>query len=49
MFKDIDFYQKYIDRFQSLRQAQFSEDNINAIIDRMAGELFEAQKRNLSR
>ena len=49
MFKDIDFFQKYIDRFQSLRQAQFSEDNINAIIDRMAGELFEAQKRNLSR
>ena len=49
MFRDIDFFQKYIDRFQSLRQAQFSEDNINAIIDRMAGELFEAQKRNLSR
>ena len=49
MFRDIDFFQKYIDRFQSLRKAQFSEDNINAIIDRMAGELFEAQKRNLSR
>ena len=49
MFKDIDFFQKYIDRFQSLRRAEFSNDNINGIIDRMAGELFEAQKRNLSR
>ena len=49
MFQDIDFYQKYIDRFQELRRAQFSKDNINGLIDRMAGELFEAQKRNLAR
>ena len=49
MFQDIDFYQKYIDRFQELRRAQFSNDNINGLIDRMAGELFEAQKRNLAR
>ena len=49
MFKDIDFFQKYIDRFQSLRQSQFSKSNINSIIDGMADELREAQKRNLSK
>ena len=49
MFRDIDFFQKYIDRFQSLRQAEFSTANINAIIDGMANELKEAQKRNLAK
>ncbi len=49
MFRDIDFFQKYIDRFQSLRQAEFSKENINSIIDNMANELREAQKRNLSK
>ncbi|MCS1410224.1 MAG: hypothetical protein M2R45_03414 [Verrucomicrobia subdivision 3 bacterium] len=49
MFQDIDFFQKYIDRFQSLRRDKFSEANINAIIDGMADELREAQARNLDR
>ena len=49
MFKDIDFFQKYIDRFQSLRRAEFSKKNINTIIDGMAEELKEAQKRNLTK
>ena len=49
MFSDIDFFQKYIDRFQSLRRAEFSEANINAIIDGMADELKEAQKRDLAK
>ena len=49
MFRDIDFFQKYIDRFQSLRQSEFSKVNINSIIDGMADELREAQKRNLSK
>ena len=49
MFRDIDFFQKYIDRFQSLRQSEFSKVNINSIIDGMAEELREAQKRNLSK
>ena len=49
MFSDIDFFQKYIDRFQSLRRAEFSKANINAIIDGMAGELKNAQKRNLAK
>ena len=46
MFSDIDFFQRYIDRFQSLRRAEFSKGNINAIIDGMADELKEAQKRD---
>ena len=49
MFRDIDFFQKYIDRFQLLRQSEFSKVNINSIIDGMADELREAQKRNLSK
>ena len=49
MFRDIDFFQKYIDRFQRLRQRQFSAARINGIIDRMADELREAQARNLDR
>ena len=46
---DIDFFQKYIDRFQSLRRAEFSKANINTIIDGMADELKEAQKRDLAK
>ena len=49
MFQDIDFFQKYIDRFQRLRRQQFSNSHINQIIDQMADELREAQARNLDR
>ena len=49
MFRDIDFFQKYIDRFQSLRRSQFSENHMNQIVDEMAGQLMEAQQRNLDR
>lgn len=49
MFKDIDFFQKYIDRFQSLRLTEFSKANINEVIDGMADDLKEAQKRNLAK
>ncbi|MDG1891581.1 MAG: CotH kinase family protein [Verrucomicrobiota bacterium] len=49
MFRDADFWQRYIDRYQILRRSTFSNQNIRAIIDRMASELREAQKRNLNR
>ena len=49
MFRDLDFFQRYIDRYQMFRRSAFSTRNINAIIDSMADELREAQKRNLSR
>ncbi len=49
MFRDIDFFQKYIDRFQDLRRGQFSTAHLNGIIDEMADALREAQVRNLNR
>ncbi len=49
MFRDIDFFQRYIDRFQSLRQGAFSQANMNAVIDGMADSLREAQDRNEDR
>ena len=49
MFRDIDFFQRYIDRFQSLRLEELSVGHLNEIIDGMADELREAQKRNLDR
>ncbi len=33
LFADIDFYQKYIDRWQSLRRGAFSQANVNALLD----------------
>ncbi len=49
MFRDIDFFQRYIDRFQGLREAQFSDAHTGRLIDQMAAELREAQQRNLDR
>lgn len=44
-----DVFQKVIDRWYDLRANQFSEANIEATIDLMAGELEEAQERNFTR
>jgi hypothetical protein len=33
MFQDIDFYQKYIDRWQELRRGALSKDSVNALLD----------------
>ncbi|NQT82999.1 lamin tail domain-containing protein, partial [bacterium] len=49
MFGDIDFFQRYIDRWQELRKAQFSAENIHSVVDSMANELREAQVRDLQR
>ena len=49
MFRDPDFFQRYIDRYQALRQREFRESHLNQIIDGMAAELREAQVRNLQR
>lgn len=49
MFTDIDFFQKYIDRWQELRKGTFSENNIHSLINSMALELLEAQERDLDR
>ncbi len=49
MFGDIDFFQKYIDRYQQLKRDSFSVANIHSVIDSMADELREAQVRDLAR
>lgn len=49
MFRDLDFWQRYIDRYQELRRAEFGVDHIHGIIDSMADELREAQPRNVER
>lgn len=49
-FKDIDFYQKYIDRWQDLRRGQFSPAVVNARIDAMNSAIgTEAVARDLAR
>jgi hypothetical protein len=49
MFGDIDFFQRYIDRYQELRRNSFSVGNIDSVIDSMADELREAQVRDLQK
>ncbi len=46
LFKDINFWQKYIDRWYALRRGPFSTAGLNATIDSMANEIREAQVRN---
>lgn len=46
LFKDANFWQKYIDRWFVLRNGSFSTANLNATIDLMANEIREAQARN---
>jgi len=49
LFQRPDFWQRWIDRYQMLRDAQFSTNHIFAIIDQLAGELQEAEPRDLER
>ncbi|MHC4742846.1 MAG: CotH kinase family protein, partial [Planctomycetota bacterium] len=46
---DIDFWQRYIDRWYELRLNQFSTENLDNIIDSMADEIREAADRNYTR
>ena len=46
LFKDANFWQKYIDRWFVLRKGPFSTASLNATIDSMANEVREAQARN---
>ena len=47
--RDIEFWQRYIDRYQSIRQGPYSISNLYGIIDRMIGELVQAQPRELAK
>ena len=50
LFLDIDFYQKYIDRWQSLRRGAFSAANVNALLDSLNAQMSaEAINRDLAR
>jgi hypothetical protein len=49
LFTDPNFWQRYIDRWQELRQDQFSLTNLNAIIETLTGQLREAQPRERTR
>ena len=49
LFTDIDFFQRYIDRWQELRLSTLSTDNIFATIDGYAAEVNEAQPREQAR
>ncbi|HSA01392.1 MAG TPA: CotH kinase family protein, partial [Candidatus Paceibacterota bacterium] len=49
MFKDIDFWQKWIDRYQALRRGALKLSNIEATIDSLANEVRQAQPREVNR
>jgi len=49
LFDDVNFWQRYIDRWYSLRHGTFSTAGLNATIDAMTDELREAETRNTAR
>ncbi|PYI84469.1 MAG: hypothetical protein DME26_13240 [Verrucomicrobia bacterium] len=49
LFTDLDFWQKWIDRWQDLRQNLFARTNLNALIDRFVSEVRLAQPREQAR
>ena len=49
LFQDPGFWQEYIDRWQELRRNEYSEDNIDVMLDRQADEVREAAVRNQDR
>jgi len=49
LFSDLDFWQQWVDRWQELRQTHFALTNLNGLIDRLTGELREAQPREYQR
>jgi hypothetical protein len=49
LFQQLDFWQRYIDRYQELRETWFSQEHVEGIIDGLAGQLGEAQPREASR
>ena len=49
LFTDIDFYQRWIDRYQSLRQTHLATTNLHRLVDLLANEVRAAQPREQSR
>lgn len=49
LFTDLEFWQKWIDRYQDLRRTTLNNTNLAAIIDGFANEVRAAQPREVSR
>jgi hypothetical protein len=49
LFRDLDFWQKYVDRYQELRAGPFHLTNINARIDQNVARLTNAYPREFAR
>jgi hypothetical protein len=49
LFRDPDFFQKWIDRYQELRQTVYSASNLTAQIDYFADQVREAARRDAAR
>ena len=49
VFRDPDFFQDYIDRYQELRRDQFSTTNLWRLIDDLAAQVRSAQPREAAR
>ena len=49
LVRDIDFWQKWIDRYQELRGNILADTNVNAMIDNLSGQLSKAQPRERAR
>jgi hypothetical protein len=45
LFRDPDFWQQWVDRWQELRRTHFALTNLDRLIDSLAGEVREAQPR----
>jgi hypothetical protein len=49
LFTDPDFYQRYIDRYQELRRAQFATTNLTRLTDQLGAEVRRAAARDWAR
>ncbi|HSA01918.1 MAG TPA: CotH kinase family protein [Candidatus Paceibacterota bacterium] len=49
LFNRIDFWQRWIDRYQEFRTGALAETNVNALIDGFANEVRQAQPREAQR
>ncbi|RME94270.1 MAG: hypothetical protein D6766_06270, partial [Verrucomicrobia bacterium] len=49
LFRDPDFWQAYVDRYQELREGAFSLENLHALVDELTSQVREAQQREVAR
>ncbi len=49
MFRDLNFWQQWIDRYEELRSGPLSTGRVQAVVDAQAAELTEAAARNFQR